>query len=728
MRNILSTIAFAATCAVSSCVHLDAINPLQPNLPNTSYEAGRVHLGMYAPLDWYSISQQLKPGFAVKSADALKADVIPITSTDGTLLQDLRSMNFSLDLLGSTVSKSSTRTTDTATDAAGVIETTATGQSTRTETLAPGTMTLETANAGAPPAMLSVTGIDMASVLGLGIDPFLRVRAQAALWQEIQLLNSYLDAEVAGTGETPYLFRAQLSVQPFGHNIPYDVYSEIFIEPVGDKKSDANQPRIIPLVIIDNSQGSAERRLANAAQQLETTVSALIANKGIGFGRNRIEQQLRDLQAVGIDSAIMVGQSQDAQLTVRIGAPKAPNGTYAMVPRTYEVTFLVLWPDAAGEEVVVKQYSTMRHAKTGKRILTFPRETLGDEADRLISLVEAQLPAGCREVMYHNLTDNWSIPDGVPSPCTTRGKVRDWYSSSANAGRVIDFLGRFGIAYDGDLYQQFRDFFEARYPSKIKVRLPDVQVGLPPSQNAVLKDGGSGTASLILAGSRGLNARADKLEAQMTFAGKTPVGGGVKPPDRVLSAGKIGIDQDGVVTMVFPSPSAVGLLNGDAYMPPTLALKASGGRASPDTASYDVLVDKTAAPKQSRLFDMRILPAVAMISDSGSAGVRVMFTRKPCNPNLACPTITDFYLSADQQPIASVLQSGAAPAAGIFEPAKNGLIVVPDTPYDLTFAAPAPDSTATLTLIARNASKKPVDAETQLQAATITFKARAKQP
>lgn len=729
MKAIGRALALVSACALASCTQLDAINPLQPNTPDTSYEAGRVHLGMYAPLEWYSISQQLKPGFAVSSADALKADVLPVTSTDGTLLQDLRSFNFALDLAGSAVSKSSTRTTDAATDALGGTVTTATGQAVRTETLTPGSMSLDTAAAGAPSGQVPGTGIDVASVLGLGVDPFLRVRAQAALWQEIQLLNRYLDAEVAGTGETPYLFRAQLSVQPFGHDIPYDVYSEVFVEPVRDEKSRTEriEPRIIPLVIIDNSQGSAERRLANAAQQLETTVSALVASKGIGVGRNQLKQQLRDLQAVGIDSAVMIGQSQDAQLTVRIGAPKSPGGSYEMVPRTYEVTFLVLWPSNGGDKVVVKQYATMRHAKTGKRIEAFPRQGIDKEASRLVALVENQLTPDCIKVMKHNLTDNKSIKDGVPSQCDVGGKKIDWHSRSAEARRVVEFLGRFGIAYDADLFQQFRDFFDARYPSTIEVRLPAVDVRFPPGQTAVLKDTGSGAASVSLAGSSGLNPKADKLEAQLYFKGKVPVAGGPASPDITLSAGKISVDSDGVVTMAYASPSAIGAMDKDAYDSPRLVLKSSGTRLGGKVSTYGVAVDKVAAPKQERLFDMRILPATAMITEAGTATVRVVFTRKPCNPTLTCPAITDFYLSVGEQPIASVLQSGSPPAAGVFEVAKNGILVVPDTPYDVSFAAPVPDSTATFKLVARDSKKKPVSDEQQ-QDAKVTFKAKPAKP
>ena len=77
-----------------------------------------------------------------------------------------------------------------------------------------------------------------------------------------------------------------------------------------------------------------------------------------------------------------------------------------MAPRTYEVTYLVLWPDNAGDVATVRQFSSMRHAKTGRRIDAFPRANLDKEVDRLAGLIPGGLSQECRKVFEYNLKDN----------------------------------------------------------------------------------------------------------------------------------------------------------------------------------------------------------------------------------------------------------------------------------------------------------------------------------
>lgn len=735
MRMLLVVVSLV----LSSCATFDAVNPIKRNPPDSVFESGRVHLGIYPPIGWYAISKRLNPKFGVKSADDLRNDVLPITSTDLTALQELKSLQLTLDLAGTSRSGTNIVTRNTETNDAGQTTTT-TESSTRTETQTPGSSSLADASAEPPAGSVSFEGLDLSQVLGLGVDPFLRVRAQTALWQEIQLLNSYLDAEVATTGETPYLFRAQISIQPFARDIPYDVYTELFVKADCDGVDTCEDPKIIPLIVIDNTQRSAERRLANAAQQLETTVSALVSNRGLGFGRNRIRQQLKDLQAYELDTAFMVGQSDEEELTIRAAAAKSPSGYYEIVARTYEVSFLVLWPAKQPLKAHVMAFSSMRNVENGRRIPNLTAAARKRSVEQLVDVVRGRLDEPCIAAFRYALLDNQSKGRFTESECAnpkSRDEMLRWFSSSAANGAALAFLGRFGIYDDSEAYQRLRDLFEATKPTRISVALPHQVVRMPPSQTAVLTDNGSTTSSVVVGGSVGLNSATDRLGANLIV---DPV---KKGQSVSLAALAIEVGINGEVNATFPTVTGTGLLDRTKYKSPrmelyrTPSLTASTGLparsakfatvATSDLTSYPVILNERALPKPERLFSVAISPKTAAISGNPpTTSVRVVLETKNCKPTFACPEISDYYLSVQGHPISSVQQNGAAAPSGTFEPAKNSVVLTPGAYYDLSFLNPASGGSVTITVNARNASGKAIGGNQSFME-SVTFKGSSKE-
>ena len=335
--KILSTllIGSASIILLSGCKTFGAnLNFANQNLPKTQEDAGRVYMSAYPPIPWYQIVDRLDPNFSIASAQDLLNVVIPVTSSQ--LNASSQAQNYSLGanfadptsaLVSEVVNIRNINADETVTEMQ-------TETTTRNENSASNVVT--GLNSTAPGQIPFPTNPAIPTTANLGVDPFLQYRNATALFQEIQLLNSYLEAEVANSDLVPYLIRTQLSVQPFARELPFDVHTELYVQKTGAK--------IIPLIITDNNERSAERRLANAARQLELAVSGQVQGIGVGGNAGNIDQQLKDLQAFDLNTVMLVGQSKERELNIRIGAAKTPNGEFALSARNYDVSFLVLIP------------------------------------------------------------------------------------------------------------------------------------------------------------------------------------------------------------------------------------------------------------------------------------------------------------------------------------------------------------------------------------------------
>ena len=59
---------------------------------------------------------------------------------------------------------------------------------------------------------------------GPGIDPFLKYTAATALYQEVKILNRYIQSAARRHHMVPYLVRLQMTNTPFARHQPYDTY------------------------------------------------------------------------------------------------------------------------------------------------------------------------------------------------------------------------------------------------------------------------------------------------------------------------------------------------------------------------------------------------------------------------------------------------------------------------------------------------------------------------
>ncbi len=738
-----------------------------PPPPADFYSAGRVHLAVSPAQPWYEIRDKFRPNFSVKSADELKNDVLPIVSKELSAEQVASATRLGISLGGKSIDKSAVSNTVRNVTEDGTSTSTTTETFDRTEALASGTVPEVAPGTGASAQIIPASSLNIADALGLSVDPLLRTDAQNALFFHIQSLNTALDGNIAGPDQTPYLIKAQISVQPFARDIPYDVYTEIFIE--SDRKSTGlqNELRIVPLLVSDNVQRSSERNLANAARQLEASVDALIAGKGIGIGRNQIRQQLRDLQAYELNTAFMVGQNDRTSFTVRMGAPKSPSGRFQMSARTYTATFLVIEgsesknPEGSENEseenkmlnvsrtsnstasnLIVNQFSYMRDATTGERIDAFSNDRREDEAERIVILATPYLHGeDCVRLMRHNLLDNVSLAglSECPKPKTIgscldskkqpTNKCLAWKSTSAQNGHALAFLKyRFGIDPNdnSELYQLTRDFFQANKSTKIEIPIFKPTFTPPPNQTAILTDSGGQSSTVLLSGAKGINHPDSPLRAKLHFYKKDTniacdaqlAANDSEKKGPIFASNNGSSNASGMVTFTFPSPVALGLLPKEHHNPCLEII-------SPLSEFYPTILNKSKLPAQNKLFAVQVLPALVGIDDKQTAKARVVITTKPCNPKLECPKVSDYLLTMSDYPIASVKKSGVAETTN-FDKAKNALVMSAGADYELTFENVLDGATANITVIARGATKKPVNAKVQIEKKEIKFKATPK--
>jgi hypothetical protein len=239
---------------------------------------------------------------------------------------------------GGTTGTGSTTTTRTTTDGSG---TTATQTTTTQE--GPGTL---------PPSLLPAASLPNAAALaapggGVQIDPLLTYRAATAIYQEVQLLDSYVRNAVQRYGYTAYVARVQVSVVPFVHDEPYDAYVDIglFSRCPGSARGAREEPVLaIPLLVTDDVETGQATDAVNVARQLAASLGGTISNVALQAGLSRLHDQFANILGTAFNSLYMVSRAGDNVIQVRLGASRSPNlkTRYAMITQTHNVSFLML--------------------------------------------------------------------------------------------------------------------------------------------------------------------------------------------------------------------------------------------------------------------------------------------------------------------------------------------------------------------------------------------------
>lgn len=372
-------------------------------LPADQPSAGAVNLAVTFVAPWNDFVDVLSPGFTL-TGDSAVNKVLPQTTVLEEKLLDALGVSAKLGLPTTSITRSSTLSDDTSsnvTTAQGVTSSDGTVSQTTnnevTKETAPGTVpsnsgvTLPSRKAGDLP------GLPTNGDKSLHHDPMLEYTAATALFQEVQLLNRYVQNAAQKHGYQPYIVRLQLGVVPYARNQPYDVYTSLSFFPEPSKPlrayedvnldlnvyppklygaykklaaliADNQKAFVVPLLVTDNLEGTLKSRSVDAIRQLSFALSFLVQGIAGEVGLEKLREDLQSVSGTDINGLLTVGQVSDNTIQVRLGAARQPSAGYAMIPRTHNISVLLMVPNdfARGggfdPNVKVIGRTTMRHA------------------------------------------------------------------------------------------------------------------------------------------------------------------------------------------------------------------------------------------------------------------------------------------------------------------------------------------------------------------------------
>ena len=133
-------------------------------------------------------------------------------------------------------------------------------------------------------------------------------------------------------------------------------------------------PFVVPLLVTDDLELSAQARSLNQARQFAFGLAAMAQGFGGSVSSSRTSRKLQALAGNDINSLMTVARVTDNSMRVRFGAMQQASSQYAMVPRTNNVTLLLLVPGAADEalggptSIQVVEQTSLVNAMNGKLI------------------------------------------------------------------------------------------------------------------------------------------------------------------------------------------------------------------------------------------------------------------------------------------------------------------------------------------------------------------------
>lgn len=205
-------------------------------------------------------------------------------------------------------------------------------------------------------------------------EPMMEYSAAAALYQEIQILNSYIKHAALKYDYQPYVVRLQVGLLPYAKNQPYDVYTTFSFFPSCYKegiRKEHQKAFVLPLLVTDNLEGLLKSRSRDKLRQLALAASFIAQGAGGEIGVNKLHEDLRSIMGTDYNSLMTVSRVTDSAIQVRLGAYNQPTAGNAMIPRNHFVTFVLMVPKTLVEgtcgvpQVQVAAKSVMRHSEKG---------------------------------------------------------------------------------------------------------------------------------------------------------------------------------------------------------------------------------------------------------------------------------------------------------------------------------------------------------------------------
>lgn len=240
----------------------------------------------------------------------------------------------------------------------GVTTTTSTG------TRGSGTVPASSQAASAAIADGALTADLSKGPLAIPTDANTLLTAAHALYQQAKVLDNQISKAVVPKGYRAHLLTLQVNLQPRRRDYAYDAYLNVSLMPGTWKESlstskhfdtdEADMPAVVfyPLIISDALETANVGRSVEIVRQLALSLSGVVGRVGLNAGTNSGTDSLDQLMGTDKNSLITLGRVNDSTLRVRIGAQHAGSSKYAMVPRTYNVSLVVLTRNKNAEDRV----------------------------------------------------------------------------------------------------------------------------------------------------------------------------------------------------------------------------------------------------------------------------------------------------------------------------------------------------------------------------------------
>lgn len=388
--DVQNKIAFSliAACVLSfvgcSSTGLKSSEPLTVTYDG---EAASTHISIDSVGSWYAYSEALQPNFKMTEKGALDA-VIPTNLHFEEVVKN--AFGATLKLSPSTSSISESFTTTFYSDGGETEE----GTKTRTKNSGdasnitiPNTSSLFSNQTNETEGSSEDSSGQISSLPNVGLDPFLRYSAATSLYQEVELINRYIEDAALKRNHVPYLVRLNINLMPKARNLPYDTYINVSMF---SQEDDAELPTVLPLLVSDNIEAAMQSRSNSDLMNLAFGLSLLNAGN---FGSVGLDSYSEDFQSIfgrDMNSLLSVTRSSSNTLKIRLGANLSSGSVYSMIPRNHKISFVVLVPRGVSDIRAISK-SEFVHATEGKALKA---NTSNYIKPKVISVLKA---AGCSE-------------------------------------------------------------------------------------------------------------------------------------------------------------------------------------------------------------------------------------------------------------------------------------------------------------------------------------------
>jgi len=321
----MATIA-AAAVTIGACNYLSGrVNQGYSKPAKFDYQdqIGFAKVSNISAARWEDVQASLAPNFSLAANDALNQ--VALTS----LTEAQASSRVTIGSL----------TIQYANPAGGQIPT---GNASTSPT--PASTTSAPVAAATPQAIPSII-IPQISASPVPIDAATRYELAASLFQEVQMLNAYVQYASRRAHDIPYLVTLDVSLFPYSPAAA--VNAQVLLSFAGINEDGRVQffPEVVPIILSEDVQTEV---LARNTERAISTAAAAAGGYGPVSGNANIADALHTIAEInGIESNTLqlVGSAGVGALIVRFGASYSPTYQYALAPQTRRIHCLVLIPE-----------------------------------------------------------------------------------------------------------------------------------------------------------------------------------------------------------------------------------------------------------------------------------------------------------------------------------------------------------------------------------------------